>query len=375
MRRMPTLAARALMVGASLVLTACSDEPTATPREDPLFQAVVSMGFAPEAIRDMGTYFAVEGDINIAKSGLRASAASQPSQPGVAAAPSGPRYQWRTPNIVSSTTAPQIRVNLNNISGYPDWANATRDAMTQWNAVPGAALRFVESSSSPHITVYTYNSNTSSKCTGGSSTLACASWPSNGNPGPTIHINLGASFTPTYSGKVYNMAHELGHTIGYRHSNMTVSTACGGAEPTNGATQIPGTPTTETGSVMNGCTANLTWNGFSFYDQVAHRKLYGARGPTPTGSIENGHPKLTWDAVNGATQYAVYVYFDTGMGSTETAQQGTTTSTSMTMTHLNATSVVTCWGSPGEFAFHVTANFPGGPESAFSWPPVCFNLQ
>lgn len=372
MGRFARLHAVAAVMASTAALAACADEPTAAETgQDPLFQAVVDMGFAPEAILDRGDHFVAEGDILISKSGLRTAPASQTA---LASPPSGPLFQWRTSNIVSASTAQQVRVNLNNLGSVPDWANATREAMAHWNAIPGSALRFVESSSSPHITVYTYHSSTSSPCSGGSGTVACASWPSNGNPGPTIYINRGSSFTPTYSGKIYNMAHELGHTIGFRHSNMTISTSCGSAEATNGATQIPGTPATETGSVMNGCTANYLWNGFSFYDQVAFRELYGAQGPTPTGSIENGHPKLTWNAVAGATEYAVYVVFDTGFGSSSTAQQGTTTDTSMTLTNVNATSVVTCWGGPGEYQFHVTANFPGGPESALSWPAVCFDV-
>jgi hypothetical protein len=361
-----------LRVAAALVSTlafaACADQPVTPPSQHPLFQAVVAMGFAPQSIIDKGAYFVAEGDIIIRKSSLRAGA---PRVPGQAVPSSHPLYQFRTPGIINRQAITQVRVNLSGLAQNPTWVQAFRDAMARWSAIPGSALTFVESTTSPHLTVSLYYTEIEDKCSVGA--YACADFPSGGNPGAWLYVN-GSLLILSYSTNLLVATHELGHTVGLRHTNMKVWTPCGAPENTDGATQIAGTPYTDSVSVMNGCPSSLAWNGFSFYDRVAYRTLYPARGPAAIGSIDNGHPRISWTAPAGATRYAVYSFYDTGMGTTSTVQQGTTTTTSLTLTHLNASAVVPCTGSPGEFQFYVAANYPGGPESPLGPTPACFAL-
>lgn len=327
------------------------------------------MGFAPQSIVDRGAYFVAEGDIIIRKSSLRPGA---PPVPGQAMPSSQPHYQFRTPGIINRQTITQVRVDLSGVARDPNWARAVRDAMARWSAIPGSALTFVESTTAPHLTVSLYYPEIEDKC--GVGAYACAEFPSGGNPGRWMYINAG-NLLLSYSTYLLVATHELGHTVGLRHTNMKVGTPCGGPENTDGATQIPGTPLTDSVSVMNGCPSSLAWSGFSFYDRVAYRTLYPARGPAAVGSIDNGHPRISWTALAGATRYAVYLLYDTGMGTTTIVHQGTTTGTSLTLTDANARAVVPCYGSPGEFQFYVTANYPGGPESPLGPTPTCFDLQ
>ncbi len=68
--------------------------------------------------------------------------------------------------------------------------------------------------------------------------------------------------------KLFAMAHEMGHNIGFWHTDQTTGTL------------IPGTPVTDANSVMNSFV--LPWNGFTNYDIIAVRYLYPASGAFTT---------------------------------------------------------------------------------------------
>lgn len=351
---------RGVIAGAvALVLAGCGEGPVASrATPDPLLAALPALGLSAAGAVDGGSYYLVEGDIRVDKAHLRELADGR-----------APRFQWNQGRVTTTRT---IRVSLAYVSDA-GWADAAREAFTHWNAIPGTGIQFVESASSPHIHVWTYNPNTgSSHCAG--NPLVCAYLPSSsGSPGHGIFINLGYAYQPDppYSVRVYNMVHELGHTIGFRHSNISIGSRC--EKPnTTGANLIPGTPESDPLSVMNGCTSTNPWSEFSFYDRVATRVLYGRPGPDPTGSIENGHPKLAWTALPGATEYRVYMEFDSGLGYSSVVHQGTTTGSSIVLTQINASSSYTCMGGYGEPRFRVTVNFPGGPESGMSLGAACF---
>ena len=67
------------------------------------------------------------------------------------------------------------------------------------------------------------------------------------------------------------MVHELGHCIGFRHTNWDIK---GEGISSVGANYIPNTPNQDSNSVMNGGTASYSWNGFSSYDISAVKYLY-----------------------------------------------------------------------------------------------------
>ncbi|WP_275900306.1 M57 family metalloprotease [Pyxidicoccus trucidator] len=96
-------------------------------------------------------------------------------------------------------------------------------------------------------------------------------------------INIGAGLG-SYSVDVveHGITHELGHTIGLRHTdfyNRSISCGSGGSEGTAGvgAIHIPGTPTTVMvgGSIMNSCFRSTETGEFTSYDIAALNALYG----------------------------------------------------------------------------------------------------
>ncbi len=75
--------------------------------------------------------------------------------------------------------------------------------------------------------------------------------------------------------------HEIGHTMGFRHSdyyNRSLSCGTGGNEGSAGvgAILIPGTPSTATvgGSVMNSCFRSSETGEFTSTDVTALQTLY-----------------------------------------------------------------------------------------------------
>jgi hypothetical protein len=77
------------------------------------------------------------------------------------------------------------------------------------------------------------------------------------------------------------ITHELGHAIGFRHSdyyNRSISCGSGGDEGagTYGAIHISGTPTTATvgGSIMNSCFRSTETGEFTSSDVTALNALY-----------------------------------------------------------------------------------------------------
>jgi hypothetical protein len=111
--------------------------------------------------------------------------------------------------------------------------------------------------------------------TGGS-----AGFPSGGSPFGEINIGSGLQSFPT--GTVEHViTHELGHTVGLRHSdffNRSISCGSGGNEGGGGvgAIHIPNTPTGASvgGSLMNSCFRSQESGNFTNSDRTALQTLY-----------------------------------------------------------------------------------------------------
>ncbi|MEJ7778656.1 MAG: M57 family metalloprotease [Daejeonella sp.] len=120
---------------------------------------------------------------------------------------------------------------------------------------------------------------------GSTAPIAVGSWPSSGNPGTSITLNtfyFNSYDHPIMATSV--IAHELGHCLGFRHTDYMDKTfsgcsATGANEGTGslGANHIPNTPTGgDPGSWMLACIGTGVDRPFNGYDVNALVYVYGS---------------------------------------------------------------------------------------------------
>ena len=181
--------------------------------------------------------------------------------------------QYRTTNQVA-TNITNICVNGAAFTGK--FSTALDAAIANYNGQP-IRFRMTRTSGSTTGCSATITARTTTG-TGGVS-----GFPSGGRPFNAINIGTGlqAATFPT-STVTHVITHELGHTIGFRHSDFfNRSISCGGAATNEGdggvgAILIPGTPSGATvgGSIMNSCFRQNETGRFTSTDVTALNTLY-----------------------------------------------------------------------------------------------------
>ncbi|MBZ4401729.1 M57 family metalloprotease [Myxococcus faecalis] len=190
---------------------------------------------------------------------------------------------YRTTNLVSSAVR-KVTVQLPSPVASTIAAGLA-EAVANYNAL-GLRLTFytanpclADPSACPPGSHATINVVVNSTLPSGPS--GASGYPSGGLPYPTIWIGTGLS---TYPLDVIEhvLTHELGHTIGFRHTDFfNTAISCGGtpvregANP-GGAILIPGTPSSATpgGSIMNTCVPLSTNGEFTSTDIAALNFMY-----------------------------------------------------------------------------------------------------
>jgi hypothetical protein len=197
---------------------------------DPAKGAAVleSMGFAPDRIQRVEGGFIAEGDMFYRLQDLV-------SPEGAPLAKSAQRQS--TP--ISLSSANRVTVAMHGSMGA-NWLPIVSQAVNQWNSV-NSRLHLLLVSGGANITIY---SDTSSACpasfrnlppgTGGISAMAAG-----GSPGASICINIDAPGYTNDPMRVMAVTHEMGHAIGFHHTD------------TNNGTLIPGTPVMDDESIMS----------------------------------------------------------------------------------------------------------------------------
>ena len=206
---------------------------------------------------DMGDYFIVEGDMMITKDQLSDYRKDITTR------------QARTDYLVSLEKRYDIKIKIAS-DVYDTWKGAIRNAIANWNSFPGLYMHEVTSGD---VDIEIGMRNIAALV------VALASFPSsNGEPGSTVFINRDFANSYNLRQATLIMTHELGHCIGFRHTNWRVN------ETSQPAVTIGGTPdglNPDPKSIMNYDIAGASWKGFSNYDKIATDLLY--KGPAILG--------------------------------------------------------------------------------------------
>lgn len=252
-----------LAVGYSALITGCGSEPELSQAESTqeIVENLVQAGFP-------------ENDIMIADGvvyvGRDAEVSLEASREMLQADASNENEQYRTSNLVSRNLA---NICINGAAFTGKFSTALTNAINNYNAL---SLTFRMTRTSGSTTGC--NAVITARIVSGSG--GSAGFPSGGRPFGTINIGSGLNSLDTNTVE-HVITHELGHTVGFRHSdyfNRSISCGSGGNEGDGGvgAILIAGTPSGATvgGSIMNSCFRTLETGEFTSTDRTALTTLY-----------------------------------------------------------------------------------------------------
>ena len=267
MKRLVQLFAVLLM--AATFITSCVSDDSQSSLNEEISQEVLAqikhLGFSTENVQKVEEGYLVEEDIILTHENLQ----DVPNSPLLRIAG---EEQYHTFNLVTGLPR-TITVTTSGGNITTGLSNAINAAIARYNA-ENLGLTFVRggSSGSGDINIRVVNTN---------QYIASAGFPSGGNPYFEIkyarrYNNYSAGFMTTV------IAHEMGHCIGFRHTdymNRSYSCGSGGNEGQTttgvGAVHIPGTPTgPDAASWMLACLSSTTDRPFNSNDKVALDYLY-----------------------------------------------------------------------------------------------------
>ncbi|SHN33668.1 M57 family metalloprotease [Chitinophaga sp. CF418] len=313
----------------SFILFSCKKDQVQKQSQDGITKDVIAqikaMGFNTQEIRRVDDGYVVEGDIFLSDKSLKEKA--NPRKVVIAK-----EEQYQTWNIIATSGHRVITVSVTNLPAA--YTAAADEAIARYNAL-GLRISFQRVASGGEIDII--NANLGTGVLGQS-----AGFPDvYGNPPSPIRLN--ASYigsTPNQGWMATIIAHEIGHTIGYRHTdyfNRAYSCGSGGNEGDAGvgADHIPGTPTAgDPNSWMLACIGTGVSRPFNANDVIALNYLYASisgSNPIPDGTYkivseasgkvvdvdanfinDNGTKVQQWSWLNGANQKWSFSYLGGG---------------------------------------------------------------
>jgi hypothetical protein len=232
---------------------------------------IKNLGFSVENARKVDNGYLVEGDILLTDANLNEKSLS----PNLNIAET---EQYRTTNVVKSLP----RVITISVTNLPQvYSDAVDLMISRYNSL-GLRMTFqrANTGTTGNIDVFGFNEGPS----GGYITLGSSGFPtSSGEPFNQVKMNTNVNAYGTNPNLLYVasvLQHEVGHCIGFRHTDyMNRAYSCGGKRSNEGtagvgAIQIPGTPSkADAESFMLAC-SNGGDRTFNANDVIAMNYLY-----------------------------------------------------------------------------------------------------
>ena len=252
--------AAVLVASCGALLSGCGTEQQSEQEE--IVANLIEAGFPESDIQffDDKVYVGMDAHVDLAASREMLQAGTETQE------------QYRTTNLVGTGVT---KICINPTSQFNSYARLSQGldlAIANYNGL-GLRITFARGPTTG------CTANIAAKTMSGSG--GSAGFPSGGLPYNTINIGTGLN---TYSVDVneHVITHELGHAVGFRHSDYyNRSISCGGAATNEGtagvgAILIPGTPSTTTvgASIMNSCFRSTESGEWTSSDITALNYLY-----------------------------------------------------------------------------------------------------
>ena len=253
-------------LAAGMLFSACQTDESGAPDfgdvPGHVLEALAEAGFSTSEVTRVETGYIVERDIFLTEGDIM----------DLTAATAVTHEHYRTTNVVTGT--PRTITVSTSIGG--DFPAALAEAVSRYNA-ESLDLSFQVVSSGADISIvaspwyYQFFG-----------ILGSAGFPTaGGDPHNQIQMTVGYYNGAPVNGIATVIAHEMGHCIGFRHTDyMDRSYSCGGAADNEGASDvgaihIPGTPTTPSAnSWMLACGSATGNRPFTAEDKTALSTLY-----------------------------------------------------------------------------------------------------
>jgi hypothetical protein len=269
MKHSKLLTPLALFAAAALSLTSCQEKANVEVKNE-LSESTVgqikALGFTASGAQKVEGGVRVEGDIFLSNELLA-------SKPDYKVMRVGEDEQYRTTNLV--TRLPRV-LTVSLSSQFPsNYVTAIDEAIRRYNA-QGLQLTFRRITTGTADLPVKYSSDLGPGVLGQS-----GGFPSGGNPAPGFTLVPNVIGNQTVNAIATIMAHEMGHCIGFRHTDyFNRAYSCGGSASNEGASTvgailIPGTPSgADPNSWMLACVGTNVDRPFNANDRTALNYLY-----------------------------------------------------------------------------------------------------